>query len=135
MFISLIKKYRSIFLYLFFGISTTVINIYVYYICSAFINLSTLFSTCIAWVFAVSFAYCTNRIWVFQSNAHTVKKIIIEVYNFFLYRLLTGFLDIVIMYIFVDIFNINSIIIKTLSNILIIILNFIASKLIIFKKS
>ena len=129
------KKYRSFILYLFFGIGTTIVNIMIYYYCSHIISLKTVSSTCIAWICAVMFAYLTNRIWVFESNSRGSTEIISEMVKFFSCRVITGVIDIVIMYIFVDIINLNDVLIKVLSNILVIVLNYVASKLIIFKNT
>ena len=130
----LMKKHKGLILYAFFGVATTIVNIVAYYMCAHWFSLSTVISTCIAWVIAVLFAYITNRIWVFESQAHDKKKIIKEIISFFTCRLLTGFLDVGIMWLFVDKLKFNDIIIKTISNILVIVINYIASKLIIFKK-
>lgn len=126
-------KYRSFILYAFFGMCTTLVNVIVYYICSYILNLSTIISTSISWFLAVLFAYVTNRKWVFESHVSNTKEVTKEITSFFSCRLLTGLLDIGIMYICVDILNWNDMIIKMTSNILVIVLNYVASKLIIFK--
>lgn len=108
--------------------------IFTYYICSSLLKLGTIPANVIAWILAVLFAYLTNRKWVFESYALTIKDIINEIIAFFSCRLLTGILDIVIMYIFVDIYSMNGMIIKCISNIIVIILNYVASKLFVFKK-
>lgn len=132
---NIIKRFKSIILYLVFGICTTIVNIIIYYICAHMIHLQTISSTCIAWIFAVLFAYITNRIWVFESEANEKNLIIKEVISFFSCRLATGVMDLIIMYVFVDIINMNDVIIKVISNIVVIVLNYVASKLVIFKKN
>ena len=129
----MLVKYRSFILYAFFGVCTTLVNIIVYYICSYVLNLSTIISTAISWFLAVLFAYVTNRKWVFESHVLNTKEVTKEITSFFSCRLLTGLLDIGIMYICVDILKWNDMIIKMTSNILVIVLNYVASKLIIFK--
>lgn len=96
--------------------------------------LSTILSTVLAWIIAVLFAYVTNRKWVFKSEEKTVKGIFREVIYFFSCRFLTGVLDVVIMYIFVDVLLMNDVFIKIMSNILVIIINYVASKLFIFRQ-
>ena len=132
--IKLLQKYRSFILYLIFGVATTVINVVVYFKVAHVVNISPVFSTAIAWFFAVLFAYITNRIWVFESQVKGVWDIFIEATSFFGCRLGTGVLDVVVMYIFVEQFMFNDILIKILDNILVIILNYIASKWVIFRK-
>ncbi len=128
------EKYKSVLAYLFFGVCTTLVNIIAYYACAHLFSFSTTLSNCLAWVVSVSFAYITNRLWVFESSADTFKKVFQEMTSFFLCRLFTGFLDLGFMYVFVDLFHFNDMVMKVLSNIIVIIFNYIASKLIIFKK-
>lgn len=128
----LFVKYKDIISYLFFGVCTTVVNIVAYWACAHIAHLSTVVSTSIAWVVAVAFAYITNRLWVFHSKAKGKKAILREICAFTACRLLTGFLDIAIMYIFVDRLHCPDLVIKIISNIIVIIANYIASKLVIF---
>lgn len=133
--LDLIKKHKSIILYIIFGVATTIVNIVVYYICSHVLKLQTVGSTCVAWVFAVLFAYVTNRIWVFESRAASLHEIIAEIIKFFLCRIATGVFDVVFMYICVDYAGYNDVVIKAFSNVVVIVLNYVASKLIVFKKA
>lgn len=128
------NKYKDLIPYGIFGVLTTVVNIAVYALCAKKLNMSTVLSTVIAWVAAVLFAYITNRKWVFHSTATGTKAIVTEMASFFACRLLTGVLDVGIMKLFVDVLHFNDVIIKAASNILVIIINYIASKLVIFKK-
>ena len=130
----LIIKYKDIILYGIFGVLTTVINVVVYYLFAKVFLCGTAVSTVIAWILAVLFAFVTNKKWVFDSpswDKNTVEK---EIISFFSCRLLTGLLDLIIMMVFVDVLHFNDIVIKVISNIIVIVLNYIASKLIIFKK-
>ena len=131
---ALLQRYKSQLLYLFFGVCTTLVNVVIYGICAHMAALSTTISTAIAWAAAVLFAYMTNRTWVFESRAHTVPDILRELWSFLLCRLATGALDLAVMYLCVDRFGLPDMPIKVLSNLLVIVLNYIASKLIIFSK-
>lgn len=130
----LLKKHRHILFYLIFGVLTTAVNFIVYYICARLLNIDTVPSTIISWIIAVLFAYITNRKWVFESQVTTRKGILIEIGMFFLFRLATGILDTVIMYVTVDVWEFNELIMKIVSNIIVIILNYVFSKLLIFRK-
>ncbi|MBE6805918.1 MAG: GtrA family protein [Ruminococcaceae bacterium] len=129
----LICKYKHIALYGIFGFLTTVVNIATYWLMAHIFHLGIMPSTLIAWVVAVFFAYLTNRKWVFHSQTNGIVNIIKELSYFFMCRIATGVVDWACMYIFVDIFYINDVIIKTAANVLVIILNYIASKFVIFK--
>lgn len=130
----LVNKYKAVILYLFFGVCTTIVNIASYWCCAHLLHLSTISSTVIAWLLAVLFAYVTNRIWVFESTAVGLKSICKEFWAFIICRLATGALDLGIMFVCVDLLKMNDIIIKAFANVIVIVLNYIASKLVIFKK-
>ena len=131
---ALLQRYKSQLLYLFFGGCTTLVNIAVYGLCAHMAGLSTTVSTVIAWAASVLFAYLTNRTWVFESRAHTASDILREMGSFFLCRLATGGLDLAIMYVCVDRLGFPDMPVKLLSNVLVIVLNYVASKLFIFTK-
>lgn len=128
------NKYKDLIPYGIFGVLSTIVNVVAYALCAKIFGLSTVPSTVIAWFFAVLFAYVTNRKWVFHSEARGTKAILIEMGSFFACRILTGALDVGIMKLFVDILKFDDVIVKVGSNIVVIILNYVASKLVIFKK-
>ena len=130
----LLQKYKSQLLYLFFGGCTTLVNVAVYGLCAHVADLSTTSSIVIAWAVSVLFAYLTNRTWVFESQAHTSGEILREMGSFFLGRTATGVLDWIIMFVCVDRLGLPDMPIKLLSNVVVIVLNYVLSKLIIFAK-
>lgn len=130
----LFGKYRTFISYAFFGICTTLVNILLYYISARAIRLSTISATVIAWGGAVLFAYITNRKCVFHSRVTKKWDIIVELVTFFVCRITTGLLDVLIMFLFVDVLACNDVIMKIASNILVIIVNYIASKKVIFRR-
>lgn len=129
-----IKEYKSFIMYIIFGVLTTVINLAAYAACYEGVGLGNVASTVIAWIVAVIVAYVTNKIWVFESRSLEFRVVLYEVLTFFGCRILTGVLDIAIMYVSVDVYRCNAMIFKFLSNVIVILLNFVASKLIIFVK-
>ena len=127
-------KYKSVILYILFGGLTTLVNIVVYFACSC-LKFSTAESTLAAWIISVLFAYITNRKYVFGSKSQGVKSVFKEISNFFLSRFATGLLDLAVMLLFVDILEFNGMLIKVISNIVVIILNYVLSKFLVFKPS
>ena len=128
-------KYKEIIIYLIFGILTTIISLLTYYlltytILNPEIPLELQTANIISWITCVTFAYITNRRYVFNSQN---KNIIKEIIKFYISRLSTLFLDMSFMYIFVTKLNLNDKIIKIIINIIIIILNYILSKILVFK--
>ena len=130
----LFQRYKSQILYLFFGGCTTLVNVVVYGLCAHAANLSTTLSIVIAWAASVLFAYLTNRTWVFESQARTAGEILREMGSFFLGRTATGVLDWAIMFVCVDRLGLPDMPIKLLSNVVVIVLNYVLSKLFIFAK-
>lgn len=131
---ALILKYQDMILYVFFGALATLVNTASYYLCYNIIGMSNVPSVIIAWLLAVVFAFFTNKLWVFKSKSFAPEVLKHEIPTFFGARLLTGLLDLGIMYLAVDVLHGNGTVWKLISNILVIILNYVASKLIIFKK-
>jgi putative flippase GtrA len=131
---ALVVKYQDMILYVFFGALATLVNTASYYLCYNIIGISNVPSVIIAWLLAVVFAFFTNKLWVFKSKSFAPDVLKHEIPTFFGARLLTGLLDLGIMYLAVDVLHGNGTVWKLISNILVIILNYVASKLIIFKK-
>ena len=130
----LLRKYKQPILYLFFGVCTTAVNIVTYYISAHILSLSVILSTCLAWVISVIFAYLTNKWWVFESKSLRLKAVVQEFLSFTGCRLFTGACDLLIMFIFVDCLGVNDLFVKIASNVLVVVLNYIFSKMIIFKR-
>lgn len=132
--LELMKKYRSLISYGIFGVLSTVVNIGTYYLCYDVNDMSNVLSNILAWIVAVLFAFVTNKLWVFESKSLVPKVVFYEFTTFMGCRAATGAMDLAIMYVCVDILKMPALVMKVLSNILVIILNYVFSKLIIFKK-
>lgn len=132
--IQLLKKYKEQILYLVFGGLTTLVNIAVYFVCRH-MGANVTISTIVAWFAAVLFAYITNKLFVFESKCKSAGQLFHEIIGFFGCRLFTGLLDLGIMYVSVDILNFNELIMKILSNVVVIVLNYLFSKLFIFNRN
>lgn len=130
----LLTKYRAFLLYVFFGVGTTLVNILCYYFCYHLAGVSNVVSTIVAWLLSVFYAFVTNRRYVFHSKAKGFRAVAEEMLSFFACRAATGALDVAIMYLAVDCMAWNSLLWKVISNVIVIILNYAASKLFIFKK-
>ena len=129
-------KHKEIISYLIFGVLTTIVSLSTYYLLVlTFLNpnnsLELQIANIISWIAAVTFAYITNRKYVFNSKN---KNIIKEIIKFYSSRLTTLFLDMIIMFIFVTLLSFNDKIIKIFVQIIVTISNYILSKLLVFKK-
>lgn len=130
----LLKKYKSFVMYAIFGVLTTLINLASYYVLYNVLNWGNMPSTALAWLLAVVFAFATNKKWVFDSQSMEWKVLLYELASFFACRIATGVFDMAVMYVAVDVMAWNEMLWKLLSNVIVIILNYVASKLVIFKK-
>lgn len=129
-----LKRYNSVLSYLFFGFCTTAVNVAVYAFCEKTVNLPVAVSTVIAWVVAVSFAFVTNKAFVFRSKSWSKTVAVREAISFFLCRVATGVFDLFFMIVTVDLLDWSGSAMKLLSNMVVIVLNYIASKFVIFKR-
>ena len=132
--IEALRKNKQLLLYLFFGICTTAINTICYWLLYDALTLSNIVSTILAWLAAVLFAFVTNKVFVFESKRTNTTDRLNEVISFFGCRLLTGILDVAIMAFAVDMLQWNGLLWKLISNIIVTIINYIASKYLIFRK-
>ncbi|MBQ3192093.1 MAG: GtrA family protein [Oscillospiraceae bacterium] len=130
----LLVKYWDILSYLIFGVLTTVVNYLVYLPMYNMVGLSAAVSNCIAWVVAVAFAYLTNKPFVFRSHDWSKETVIPELTKFVSCRVASGVMETVIIFLAVDLMGWNGNICKLVTSVLVVILNYIFSKLIVFKK-
>jgi len=111
-----------------------VVSIVSYIIFLKLLNDNALLANVISWIFAVSFAYITNRIWVFQSRNHGFREILKEIVSFFLGRVATLLLEEVILYVGINMLGIDKILIKLIAQVLVLIGNYVISKFIVFSQ-
>ena len=130
----LIHKYWDILSYLFFGGLTTVVNYLIYLPCYNVLHLSASVSNVIAWVVAVAFAYLTNKPFVFKSHDWSWKTVGPELTKFVGCRIGSGLLETAIIFVTVDLFLCNGNIWKLVTSVLVVILNYVGSKLLVFRK-
>lgn len=135
--IKIYKKYEELINYLIIGILTTIVSLATYYLLTLTIldannKVYLQIANIISWIACVTFAYFTNRKYVFKvKNKSNIKEVI----NFYLSRISTLVIDMIIMYIFVSILKFDNRIVKLIAQVVIIILNYILSKFIVFKSS
>ena len=132
----LVIKYKEIINYLIFGVLTTVVSLIVYYASVyTFLNpdnaIQLQIANILSWVAGVTFAYFTNRKYVFESNEKNKVK---EASKFVLARVTTLIMDMIIMWIGVTLLHRNDKIIKLISQVVIIVSNYVFSKIFVFKK-
>lgn len=132
-------KYEEVINYLIFGFLTTVVSVvtYLLFVNIFFPNKSDLdvqIANVLSWICAVLFAYITNRIYVFKSKSEGQKKLK-EVINFFLSRIFTLLAEMASLYLLFSILHIDDAISKIISQVIVIVLNYVLSKILVFKKA
>ena len=128
------RKHQEGMRYLIFGALSTVVNIVSYALLYYLFHISNAVSNILAWIIAATFAYITNKLYVFDSKVNNKKELLKEIVYFYGCRLFTLAIDEGIMILAVDRFKWNEILMKIVANIIVIILNFIFSKILIFRK-
>lgn len=134
-------KYEEKWLYLVFGVLTTIVSFLTAGISKMILENASLsdkmvgdISTVISWICAVTFAYVTNRLWVFESHAKGAKEIVSEAASFYGGRLATLGVELLMMRIGYVWLGFNYWVVKIIANVVVLILNYVVSKIFVFRK-
>lgn len=134
-------KYEEKWLYLFFGVLTTAVSFITAGISKNLLEAAGMgkgtvsnLSTVISWICAVTFAYVTNRLWVFESKARGAKELTAEAASFYGGRVFTLLTEMVIMWLGYSLIGINYWVTKIAANVIVLILNYVISKIFVFRK-
>ncbi|MDR2355577.1 MAG: GtrA family protein [Clostridiales Family XIII bacterium] len=131
-----IKKHTELVSYIFFGALTTLVGFGTY--AAAYYVLpvrGTTPSNLVSWVAAVLFAYCTNRKWVFQSEATGLQNVLKELLSFGSARLFALLAETFLLWLLVDRLYMPNLPVKLVLNVLVVVLNYLLSKFWVFKKA
>ena len=132
--VDFIRKYWDIISYLFFGVLTTLANYFIYFPLYNWLRLSATVSNLIAWIFSVAFAYLTNKPFVFKSRDWSKETVIPELTKFVGCRLGSGALETAIIWLTVDMLQWNGNLMKIFISVLVVALNYVGSKWLVFAK-
>ena len=130
----LLRKYKEPILYVFFGGLTTLLNMAVYFVCTKALKMGLEISDILAWIAGVLFAYVTNKLFVFESRNRRGRLLWLEFGEFVGARVLSLVVDVLFLEITVKGLGWWDVPMKILANIIVIIMNYVFSKLFIFKK-
>lgn len=128
------KKNKEILLYLFFGGLSFLVSISTYAAFNIGMHMNALVANVLSWVITVLFAFLTNRVWVFQSPTETVREFIKQMMAFYSGRVITLVIEEAILLIFITWLGFNSMAVKIVAQVIVILLNYVISKLVIFRK-
>ncbi len=129
------EQYREIIRYLVVGLLTTIVSLVTYYTCVLFFlnpqsALELQMANICSWIVAVTFAYVTNRVFVFQSKR---KDWLQEAMVFYSSRIITLFIDMIIMFLMVTLCGFNDKVAKLMVQVVVTVANYIFSKLFVFR--
>lgn len=128
------KKYKEILLYLFFGGLTALVSIGSYAYCDVILGMNPLIANIISWILAVTFAYITNKIWVFQVEIHGKKELLQQIFSFYTGRLLTLGIEEAILLVFITKLGFNSLVVKVVAQVVVVLSNYVISKCFVFRE-
>ncbi len=131
---ALLHKYRELISYVFWGVMTTAVNYVSYTLLTEVLHVYYLTSNVIAWALSVLFAYFVNKIFVFRSRDWSWRVALRELWQMVASRLFSLGLEMAIMWFFVDTLQCNHLVVKLAANVVVVIVNYVLSKFIIFKK-
>ena len=121
-------------LYIVFGVFTVLINMASFFLFYDILGYNELVANVYSWIFAVAFAFFTNKVYVFESLSRSINEAVLQFIMFISSRLATLFIEEVVLFIFITMLNYSVIIIKVFAQLLVIVLNYILSKKIVFKR-
>ena len=128
------KKFRELASYIFWGAATTFVSFLTYGIATRALGMSVVPATVVSWVFAVLFAFVTNKLWVFGSKSLAPALVLRELVAFVTSRLTSGGIEIFMMWFFVDVLGVNDWLMKVVAGIVVIVANYVFSKIFVFRK-
>lgn len=125
------KKYEEIINYLIFGVLTTLVSILSYAFFTRLVNFDYVISNILSWILSVTFAFFTNQKYVFKTSSSNKIK---DMFKFYLSRLTSLGIELITMYILVTLLSLNDMISKIIVQFVVIVLNYVFSKLFVLKK-
>ena len=131
---ALLRRHRELVSYVFWGVMTTIVNYVTYTLLTEVFHVHYLTSTIIAWTLSVLFAYFVNKLYVFQSRDWAWRVALRELWQMVASRLFSLGLEMAIMWCFVDMLQCNHLVVKLAANVVVVIVNYVLSKFVIFKK-
>ena len=128
-------EFKEIINYVIFGGLAMLVNFVSYFIFARVFHIDEVISSGLSWFCSVLFAYVTNKIFVFDSKTNGKKEVIKDCISFFLARIVSGILcDVGTFALMVDVLHINDIVSKVVTQVMVVIMNYVFSKFIVFKK-
>ena len=130
----MLGRHYDLFLYLFVGGLTTLLNLIIYYTLANAAGVDPYTSTAIAWLFAMLFAFFVNKLWVFKDKSWKFKHAMYQFWTFAVARILSFGMEELLMFVGIELCHLNANVVKIPIQVLVVLANYVASKLVIFRK-
>ena len=127
-------RHKEILLYLLFGGLSFLVNVGSFVLLNRAFCMSELLANVIAWIVTVAFVYVTNKIWVFKIELHTRGELVRQIVSFFVGRAGTLVLEEAIIFVFITKMGLNSVAVKIVAQVVVIVTNYVISKVVVFRK-
>lgn len=131
---ALLRRHREIISYVFWGAMTTLVNYTAYFLLRNLLHIPLVTTNVIAWAVSVLFAYVSNKLFVFESKSWAWRVALRELWQMVASRLFSLGLELAIMWLFVDTLRCPHTLVKLCANVVVVVVNYVLSKFIIFKK-
>lgn len=128
------RKHKEVLLYLFFGGLSFLVSIGTFALFNVSFGINELIANVLSWIITVMFAFLTNRVWVFDSKTEGMGEFLKQMTSFYGGRVITLVIEEAILLVFITWLGFPSMIIKIIAQVVVIVLNYIISKLLIFRK-
>ncbi len=125
----LLKNNKELISYLFFGVITTAVSILSFALFE-FSGLDVLIANILSWILSVFVAFITNTLWVFGDNLK--NRVITKAFKFYAARIFTLLIEEALLLIFIKLLGLNSFVVKCTAQVVVIVLNYVISKLFVF---
>ena len=130
----LMRQYREVVSYIFWGVATTLVNYAVYFACRKLLLIHYIVSNVAAWIAAVVFAYVVNKVFVFGARDWSRKRLFKEIWQFAAARMISGVAETGMLWVLVDVMGYRDSVIKIIAGVLVILVNYAFSKWVIFRR-
>ena len=129
------KRHKEKLLYVFFGGLTTVVSLVTFWLVDRVLAQNEHVANLVSWLLAVLFAFVTNRIWVFEAKTAGMAAFFKQMLGFYGGRLATLGIEEALLLVFITWLHFDSMVVKVAAQVVVLILNYIISKLLIFRKN
>lgn len=130
----LCEKNKEVIRYLFFGGLAFLVSVGTFWLLNVVLGIGELIANVFSWIITVTFAFITNKLWVFEAETVGCKNFLKQMVSFFAGRIVTLVIEEGVLFVFITLMGMPSLLIKIAAQVVVIVLNYVISKLLVFRK-